>query len=213
MNVKRSGISDVYINLHYLSDQICSYFGDGSKLGLNIHYSYEEFPLGTAGALLNIKEHLEKYDKIFCIYGDIISNQDLQKVLEYHNKSNALLTFVSHKRQKSNSVAVTDPNGKITTFLERPSQKELNGLEISPPFNVNSAIYCLEKEVLDLIPKDKKVTDFPKDIFPEILKRDRLFTYPLDGFRVAVDGSARLEGAKQKMKDCHSIDDFWKLSP
>ena len=49
--LKRHGVTEVIINLHYLSEVIKDAFGDGSELGMSIRYSLEDKPMGTAGAV------------------------------------------------------------------------------------------------------------------------------------------------------------------
>ncbi|MDC0253346.1 nucleotidyltransferase family protein [Bacteriovoracales bacterium] len=211
MNLKRVGITQIFINLHYLSDQITSYFGDGKKFGLQIEYSYEDSPLGTAGALVPLKHKLTNFENIFCIYGDILTNQNLIDVLHFHKSSKALLTFVSHERQKSNSIALSNKKGKVIKFLERPSNEEVEKLKIAPPFQVNSAIYCMDREVLNHIPSNK-VVDFPKNIFPALIKKDGLFSFPLEGHRLAIDGSDRLQQAREKLGKFKSLNEYWELN-
>ena len=80
---RKSGISDIFINLHYLPDKISKYFGDGSKFDVNITYNYESDLLGTAGALLEFKKEFLN-EPFFVLYGDNYSNFDLNE-LKLHN--------------------------------------------------------------------------------------------------------------------------------
>ena len=82
---KKYGINEFFINLHYLPEVIKNYFGDGSKLGVKITYSFEPEILGTAGALKRFKDKLDKV--FFLIYGDILSLVDYTKMAEVWNKN------------------------------------------------------------------------------------------------------------------------------
>src|SRR5438105_5011317 len=69
-------IKNVFINTHYLSDQIREFAGDGSRFNLRITYSYEAELLGTAGALNNFRPQLAGAD-ILVLYGDNYVDLDL----------------------------------------------------------------------------------------------------------------------------------------
>ena len=92
---KQYGIDDIYINIHHLSQMIQDRIQDGSNLGVNISYSYEKKILGTAGAVLPIFKNLS--NPFFLIYGDNVTNVNLQKLLNFHKKNNSDFTIVSHK--------------------------------------------------------------------------------------------------------------------
>ena len=54
----RYGYMDFIFIIGYMGEQIEAYFGDGRKWGVNIEYFKEDKPLGTAGALGNLKDQL-----------------------------------------------------------------------------------------------------------------------------------------------------------
>src|SRR4051812_30310051 len=57
--LKRAGIKQVVLNLHHLSKQIEEYFGDGSRWGLDVRYSFESTLLGTGGGLKKAEAFFE----------------------------------------------------------------------------------------------------------------------------------------------------------
>ena len=69
---KQFGITEFFINLHYLPEVLKSYLGDGSRLGVRIHYHFEPELLGTAGGIKSFEDQLN--EEFFLIYGDIFSN-------------------------------------------------------------------------------------------------------------------------------------------
>ncbi len=50
---------DIVCNLHWYPEVIKNYFGDGSKWGVNISYSYEDELLGTAGGVKKVEDFLK----------------------------------------------------------------------------------------------------------------------------------------------------------
>ncbi|MCK5852022.1 nucleotidyltransferase family protein [bacterium] len=189
-NLKRHNFTDLAINLHFMPEIIKNYFEDGSKSGVKITYSYEEELMGTAGGVKNIEKFFTESDEPFIVhYGDVVTEQDFTKMLDFHKEKNALATLLLHKRKKSNSVVSLDEENRIIGFLERPSEKERKG--IKSPW-VNSGVCICQPEILDLIP-EKTACDLPRDIFSKNIECERLFGFSLSAYRCAVDSVERLE--------------------
>jgi mannose-1-phosphate guanylyltransferase/phosphomannomutase len=169
--LKGQGITEVVVTLHFMPEAIQGYFGDGSSLGMNIHYAIEETPLGTAGSVKNAQEYLD--ETFIIISGDAVTDIDLQQVIDFHQEkgSEATLTLYRVPNPLEYGVIITDADGKITQFLEKPSWGEV----ISD--TVNTGIYVLEPSVLDLI-EEGVPTDWSKDVFPQLLASGK----PLYGF-------------------------------
>lgn len=173
--LKRQGITEVVVTLHFRPEVIQSYFGDGSSLGMKIHYAIEEMPLGTAGSVKNAKEFLD--EPFLIISGDAVTDINLQQVIAFHQEkgADATLTLYRVPNPLEYGVIITDPDGKITQFLEKPSWGEV----ISD--TVNTGIYVINPSVLDLIEEGIK-TDWSKDVFPQLLESGRpLYGYVADG--------------------------------
>lgn len=196
-NLKKAGVKDIIINLHYLHEKITDYFADGSKLGVKITYSYEEHPLGTAGAVKNVESLLCNEDHFLVIYGDIFTNLDFKEFIDFHaSKADAVGSIIVHERDKSNSIVEMDENNRIIKFIERPDEAEL----LKKKQNwVNSSIYCFNKSIFDYIPPEK--SDFPKDIFSILVNEKKLYAFPLKGYRCAVDSQERYFMLKSNYKD------------
>ena len=71
------GITDIYISVYYLSDQIIEYFGDGNKFDCNMCHLRELSPLGTAGAL-GLLDKMEQNTNILVLNGDLHVDFNLQ---------------------------------------------------------------------------------------------------------------------------------------
>lgn len=174
--LKRHNIKEIISVLYFQPEVITSYFEDGSKLGVDMKYVLAHADYGTAGAVRNAKEYLDK--RFIIISGDALTDFDLSKAIEFHKKKKSqatiLLTRVNQPLQYG--IVMTDSEGRITRFLEKPSWGEVFS------DTVNTGIYILEPEVLDLIPYQKEF-DFSKDLFPLMLKEQTpIFGYIADGY-------------------------------
>lgn len=174
--LKYHDFSEIIITVQYLADHIQDYFGDGSSLELSIHYCVEETPLGTAGGVRNARQYLD--ETFLVISGDALTDIDLSALLQFHRTQGALatLTLKSVADPLEYGIVATDDEGRITQFLEKPGW----GQVISD--TVNTGIYVLEPEVLDLL-EPNQAYDFSKDVFPTLLSRSMpLFGYITDGY-------------------------------
>ncbi len=174
--LKRHGITQVVITLQYMADMVQDYFGDGSALGMEILYSIEELPLGTAGSVKNAQKYLD--DTFVVISGDAVTDFDLSAIIQYHHTKNAVATLTLYRvpNPLEYGVVILNGEGRIQEFQEKPSW----GQVISD--TVNTGIYVLEPEVLDLFETGKPF-DFSKDLFPILLARgDLLYGYVSDGY-------------------------------
>lgn len=174
--LKRHGITEVVVTVQYLADVIQDYFGDGHEIGMDIYYSVEEVPLGTAGSVKEAQEHLG--ETFIVISGDAVTDFDLQQIIAFHRQKGALATLTLYRvpNPLEYGVIITDEEGRIQQFLEKPSWGEV----ISD--TVNTGIYVLEPEVLDYFEKGVPF-DFSKDLFPMVLERRApLYGYVASGY-------------------------------
>lgn len=169
--LKTYSIKDIVSVLYFQPEIITEYFEDGKKFGVNMNYVLANADYGTAGSVKNAQEHLK--ERFIIISGDVLTDFDLSKALEFHEKNGAkatlLLTRVTNPL--AFGIVMTDETGRITRFLEKPSWGQVFS------DTINTGIYILEPEVLDLIPYQEEF-DFSKDLFPLMLEKNM----PLYGF-------------------------------
>ena len=117
----RHGFEDVIVTVAFLPQAIRSYFGGGESLGVDISYSVEESPLGTAGSVRLAAGRLD--DTFLVISGDALCDVDLTKLVEYHREKKASVTIglKSVENPLEFGIVVTDDDGRIERFLEKPS--------------------------------------------------------------------------------------------
>lgn len=174
--LKSHGITEVIVTLRYMASSIQDFFEDGSSIGMKISYSVEDSPLGTAGSVKNAARYID--DTFFVLSSDALTDFDLTAALATHQKSGALatLTLTSMPDPLEYGIILLNDEGRITQFLEKPSWGEV----ISD--TVNTGIYVLEPEVLDLIPADTPY-DFSHELFPDMLNKNMpLYGYVADGY-------------------------------
>lgn len=159
----RHGFTSVLVTLQFLPRVIMDYFGDGSPWGVNLQYFIEEKPLGTAGSVKNIEEHLE--DTFLVISGDALTGANLTSLVEFHRRSGGLATLalVRVENPLEYGVVITGRDGRITRFLEKPGWGEVFS------DTVNTGIYVLGREALRHVERGRPF-DFSKDLFPRMLK-------------------------------------------
>jgi len=193
-HLSKLGFNNIIINLHYMPKKITDYFGDGKKFGVNIRYSYEDKPFGTAGAVKKVEAILKNEQNFLVLYGDIICKENYCELMNFHrSKKDAVATIVLHERDRSNSVVEMDNDNKIYRFVERPTIPVIDKKQNW----VNSGLYCFKTEILKHIP-EKGFCDFPKDIFPGLVLSGSLYGYPLTSYRCAVDSPERYRSIKKE---------------
>src|SRR3990172_6552461 len=146
--IKRSGISEAVINLHYLPDSIKNIVGDGSRLGMNIAYSYETEIMGTAGGLKKAEEFL-KNSTFIMINSDTLIDFDLQDAIRFHRQNNAIATMVLtdiNEEEEYGSVEVDEDCGvrnilgKIQ-YTGKPLRRK-----------VFAGVHIFESRIFDFVP-------------------------------------------------------------
>jgi len=174
--LRTHGLTDVVITVAFLPQAIRSYFGDGENLGLQIEYSVEESPLGTAGSVRHASDRLD--DTFIVISGDALCDIDLGKIIAFHKEKGAAVTIglKSVENPLEFGIVVTDEDGKVERFLEKPSWGQVFS------DTINTGIYVLEPEVLRHIPTDRPY-DFSKELFPLLLEMGRpIYGYVCEGY-------------------------------
>jgi len=174
--LKRHGLDDLILTLHYLPDVISDYLQDGAKFGVDISYLVEEKPLGTAGG---VKKAEALLDKTFLVFsGDSLTDVDLSKAVRFHQQRGAIATLVLTKvpNPVEYGIVITDEDGRIKQFLEKPGWGEVFS------DTVNTGIYVLEPEALKYV-KPETQFDFSKQLFPKLLEQgEPIYGYVADGY-------------------------------
>lgn len=169
-------IKDIVILLYFKPEIIKRYFGDGSGFGVNIEYVLPDDDYGTAGAVKKAEPFLN--ETFMIVSGDLVTDFDFQKIIDFHKQkgSKLTITLTSVVDPLQFGVVITDKEGKIQKFLEKPSWGEVFS------DTINTGIYILEPEILSKIPEGENY-DFGKNLFPSLMDEQvTLWGCVVDGY-------------------------------
>jgi mannose-1-phosphate guanylyltransferase len=184
----RHGFTETIANLHWFPELIAEHFGDGSACGLALTYSREEALLGTSGGVRNAADFLG--DSFLVISGDALTDIDLTAMREYHESHDGIATLATKRVDDTTQfgVAITDADGRIGGFQEKPQPSEaLSDL-------ANCGIYMFRKEIFDFFPPPGTseaakpsdpdgFADWAMDVFPRLLEGDvPFYSYEIDAY-------------------------------
>jgi mannose-1-phosphate guanylyltransferase/phosphomannomutase len=160
------GITEIGVLLYFKPDIIKEHFKDGKDLGVNIQYFLPDDDYGTAGAVAFAREFLD--ETFIIVSGDLVTDFDFKKIKKFHEKkqSQLTITLTPVENPLQFGVVIANEEDRIEKFLEKPSWGEVFS------DTINTGIYIIEPQVLDLIPF-KQNYDFAKDLFPKMMKEDR----------------------------------------
>lgn len=179
-HLKSHGIDDITLALCHLPDQIQSYFGDGSDFGVKLTYVIEDYPMGTAGAVKNVEQHLD--ETFFVFNGDIFTDLDFSAMMRSHRQMGAKVTIALTPVEDPTiyGVVKTDAGGRLLRFVEKPSRDE------APSNMINAGTYIVEPDVLSHIPPRCFFT-FERELFPLLLNiGDPIYGYPSDAYWIDI---------------------------
>jgi mannose-1-phosphate guanylyltransferase/phosphomannomutase len=174
--LREHGMNEVIVTVAFLPQAIRSYFGEGETLGMQIGYSVEESPLGTAGSVRLTAKQLD--ETFLVISGDALCDVDLSALVAFHKERGAAVTIglKSVDNPLEFGIVVTDDEGRVERFLEKPSWGQVFS------DTINTGIYVMEPEVLKHVPGDRPY-DFSKELFPYLLEMGRpIYGHVMDGY-------------------------------
>jgi mannose-1-phosphate guanylyltransferase/phosphomannomutase len=193
--LKKHGFAELTALLYFQAEQIQDYFGDGSRFGVKLNYVMSAADFGTAGSVKNAQKLLD--ERFLIISGDVATDVDLTEAIQFHEarKAEATIVLTRVENPLSYGVVITDEKDKVTRFLEKPSWGQVFS------DTVNTGIYILEPEILDLIPQATDF-DFSKDLFPKMLADNRrLFGYVARGYWRDIGNNEEYFQAHQDLLD------------
>jgi len=178
--LKKAGVKEIVLAVSVMDDVIKSYFKDGEKLGIKIHYTGEKHPKGTAGAMKLAEDYL-KEDNFFMLNGDVILNYDMGEMLKFHEKNKGIGTIAGKTVDDPSRYGVLIVNSEthqLLKFLEKDDYSPPNGKIV--PMPINAGVYILESEIFSFIEPNKKVS-IEKQVFPRVVNEKKLYYYPITG--------------------------------
>ncbi|MBL8048606.1 MAG: NTP transferase domain-containing protein [Chthonomonas sp.] len=192
--LRRHGVTETVVTLHYLADEIQSYFDDGSEFDMPVRYSIEDTPLGTAGSVKQAEPHLRD-GTFFIVSGDALTDCDLSAALAFHREKGSLATLILARvpNPLDFGIVITEDDGRISRFLEKPGWSEVFS------DTVNTGMYILEPEIFELMQMGKNY-DWSQDIFPELLRNGSpMYGYVMDGYWCDIGNLTQYRDSQQHM--------------
>ncbi|MEM4261172.1 MAG: sugar phosphate nucleotidyltransferase [Candidatus Woesearchaeota archaeon] len=177
--LKKYGFDEVYLATNYKSEYIENFFGDGSRYGVKLKISKEEFPLGTAGPLLLLRDELT--EPFIVMNGDILSLIDFSDLYEFAIKQNSFLTISIKKEITPYSFGnIFFDGNRVTGIQEKPNivMYILAGIYVMKPdifrFFPNKLEYFgMDNLILNMLEKNEMITKYElKDYWLDIGRLD-----------------------------------------
>ena len=184
----RHDFDQTIANLHWFPELIEAHFGDGSDFGVKLDYSREEALLGTSGGVRNVADFLG--ENFLVISGDALTDLDLTAMREFHEGHDGIATLATKRVTDTSQfgVAITDADGRIGGFQEKPQPSEaLSDL-------ANCGIYMFRREIFDFFPAPGTskaaspddpdgFADWAMDVFPRLLESDvPFYSHEIDAY-------------------------------
>ncbi|GMR50229.1 hypothetical protein PMAYCL1PPCAC_20424 [Pristionchus mayeri] len=170
------GVTTVVLAVSYRAEQLEQEMGcHAERLGVKIHFSQEEEPLGTAGPLALARPYLDGSDPFFVLNSDVICDFPFAAMIEFHKSHGAEATIAVTEvaePSKYGVVVFEEQTGQISEFVEKPQEYVGN--------KINAGLYILSPAVLDRIPL--KPTSIEKEVFPFVAADGKLYAFVLPGF-------------------------------
>jgi len=174
--LRQHGFDQIMVNVSHLAEEIENYFRDGQRFGVQIAYSFEGRiedgeligdAVGSAGGLKRIQDFQAFFDDTFVVLcGDALIDLDLSEAVRRHRAKGAMASLITkrvpHDQVSSYGVVVTDPDGRVLSFQEKPAVEE------AASDMINTGIYIFEPEVLEYIPSGEAF-DIGSDLFPKLV--------------------------------------------
>jgi NDP-sugar pyrophosphorylase family protein len=183
-------IRDIVFTVSQQSEPLLSaYFGNGDRYGVDIRYSKEEEPLGTAGPLSVIPNLPETF---LVMNGDILTTLNYQKLIRYHRQHRGMVTIAMSQKKVQLELGVMEFNHahQLTRYVEKPTLS----------YSVSMGIYVFERKILRWIPSGRYL-DFPELIQKLIKRKKSVVCYPSNDFWLDIGRHEDYEEAQKKFQE------------
>lgn len=171
-NARKCGIQNFVLIVGYLGEKIKEYFQDNIGLGVYLTYIEEKEPLGSAGALYYLKNTLH-YDNFILFFGDVMFDMDLERMVRFHEKHNALATLAVHPNTHpdDSDLVMMNDTGQIMGFDAKTNDRSYWYKNL-----VNAGIYVLSAKLLTHQSKLQKL-DLENDLIFPVIETGRVYGY------------------------------------
>jgi mannose-1-phosphate guanylyltransferase len=163
-------VDEAVLSLGYMPDAFTQGYPDGRAAGVRLTYAVEPEPLDTAGAVRFAATFASIDETFVVVNGDVLTDLDLSALVAFHRERRAEGTIALHPVADPSAFGVvpTDPEGKVTAFVEKPPREE------APTNQINAGTYVLEPSVVDRIPAGGRVS-IERETFPGMVRDGSLY--------------------------------------
>lgn len=191
LSLKEQGFYRFYISTHYLPEVIQNYFGNGEKFDIQIQYVHESEPLGTGGAL-SLLPPQEVNLPFIVINGDVLTNMNFSKLIDFHISQNAVATMCVREFQYQIPYGVVNSEqNNIKSMTEKPSYY----------FDINTGIYVISPELLAQV--EAQFIGMPTILEQQISKAQKVASYPLHEYWLDI---GHMEDYNRAQRDIINLD-------
>ncbi|MEB3816929.1 MAG: nucleotidyltransferase family protein [Desulfurococcales archaeon] len=141
--LREYGYSEFVVTVGWLKEKLISELGSGSRYGVTIVYAVEEEPLGTGGAIHNIKDILSKREEFLVLNGDVLTNLNPQKLYDPLREGYAA-SIAAVELKSTYGVIDIDDSGRVRSFREKP---------VIPEYWINAGVYAMTPRALKYMPE------------------------------------------------------------
>ncbi len=148
--LKHAGVTEVILTVGYLGQILQAFFQDGDRLGLKITYSFEDKPLGTAGPIALVLDHLQ--DNFLIMNGDLMTTMNYGNLYQFHRDKQAAATIGLFQREVKIDFGVieTDSEGKLSKYIEKPRYQYSVSMGVNVLNKAQVMPYLIPGEYLDV---------------------------------------------------------------
>ncbi len=186
--LRHFGFQRVTLAVGYMAEMIQTYIRNGEQYGIDIDYSFEDKPLGTAGPL----SQMMKLDKNFLVMnGDIITSLNFKDLMNFHKEQNAIATIGTYQKNFKIDLGIiqNDSSYSITDYIEKPTYT----------FKVSMGVYAFNIAVLEYI-ESEKYLDFPNLVEQLLVHGEKVVSYPFDGYWLDIGNHNDYEKALEEFE-------------
>jgi len=171
-NAQKYGIREFVLIVGHLGEKIKEYFQDGARLGIHLTYIEEKEPLGSAGALYYLKDMLHN-ENFILIFGDVMFDMDMERMVRFHEKQNAIATLAVHPNTHphDSDLVMMNDDGQITGFDAKTNDRMHWYKNL-----VNSGIYVLSARLAENIKKPQRL-ELEKDLILPVIGTGKVYGY------------------------------------
>jgi mannose-1-phosphate guanylyltransferase len=202
------GVDEVILSMGYKADAFLAAYPDGRCAGVRVRYVVEDEPLDTGGAIAYAADEAGIDGRFVVVNSDVVTDMDYSALIATHAASGALTTIgLTPVEDPSRfGVVVTDVDGRVTAFIEKPPAG-------SAPTNlINAGIYVMEPAALDVIERGRRVS-VEREVFPAMVDNGTLFASAIDGYWIDIGNPMAYIQANLDIAGNSVIDPTAKVDP